>query len=127
MTPAFWVQSIGQAAVGLKGMRRRIADYDPALGIEPYHLAITVAGIVIAVSVLVCIYNLWYHARNGQKAQDNPWRSRSPEFQIPSPIPEHSYATPFEIVGEPYDYGLPGSVYTSMESANGMEADKVLQ
>ncbi|MBH27866.1 MAG: cytochrome C oxidase subunit I [Chloroflexi bacterium] len=127
MTPAFWVQSIGQALVGLKGMRRRIADYDPALGIEPYHVAITVAGIVIAVSVLVCIYNLWYHARNGQKAQDNPWRSRSPEFQIPSPIPEHSYATSFEIIGEPYDYGLPGSVYTSMESVNGTESDKVLQ
>ncbi|MBO37118.1 MAG: cytochrome C oxidase subunit I [Anaerolineaceae bacterium] len=127
MTPAFWVQSVGQSLTGLKGMRRRIADYDPALGIENYQLAITIAGIVIAVSVLVCIYNLWYHARHGETAQDNPWRSRSPEFQIPSPIPEHSYATPFEIVGEPYDYGLPGSVYTSMETVNGMEPEKVLQ
>ena len=90
-------------------------------------LAITVAGILIAVSVLVCIYNLWYNARNGQIAKDNPWRSRSPEFQIPSPIPEHSYAEPFEIVGEPYDYGLPGSIYTSMESVNGMETEEVLQ
>ena len=121
MTPSFWVQSIGQAAVGLKGMRRRIADYDPALGIENYHFWITVAGILIAISVLVCIYNLWYSARKGETAQDNPWRSRSPEFQIPSPIPEHSYPNPFEIVGEPYDYGLPGSVYVSMES------DKVLE
>ena len=34
MTPAFWVMSIGQMSVGVMGMRRRIADYDPALGIQ---------------------------------------------------------------------------------------------
>ncbi len=32
MTPAFWVMSIGQMSVGVMGMRRHIADYDPALG-----------------------------------------------------------------------------------------------
>jgi cytochrome c oxidase subunit 1 len=114
MTPAFWVQSLGQVAVGLRGMRRRIADYDPALGLETYHMWITLAGIVIGVSVLICIFNLIYSARKGQIAQSNPWESRSPEFQIPSPIPEHSYAQPFEVVGDPYDYGLPGSVYVEM-------------
>ena len=75
---------------------------------------ITLAGIVIGVSVLICIFNLIYSARKGQIAQSNPWESRSPEFQIPSPIPEHSYAQPFEVVGDPYDYGLPGSVYVEM-------------
>ncbi len=39
MTPAFWVQSLGQMQVGLKGMRRRIVDYDPALGIEGGQIA----------------------------------------------------------------------------------------
>ncbi len=34
MTAAFWVQSLIQIRVGLLGMRRRIVDYDPALGIE---------------------------------------------------------------------------------------------
>ncbi len=32
MLPAFYVQSLGQMQIGLLGMRRRIADYDPALG-----------------------------------------------------------------------------------------------
>ena len=121
MTPAFWVQSLGQAAAGLKGMRRRIADYDPALGIEPYQLWVTLAGIVIGVSVLICIFNLWQSARKAQLAEANPWDSRSPEFQIPSPIPEHSYAQPFEVVGEPYDYGLPGSVYVDMRPASAVD------
>ena len=27
----------------------------------------------------------------------------------------HNYEHPFEVVGEPYDYGLPGSVYVKFE------------
>jgi cytochrome c oxidase subunit 1 len=114
ITPGFWVQSIGQIMIGLQGMRRRIADYDPALGIQSGQMLITIAGFVIGLSVLVMIYNLVWSARRGAVAAKNPWRSRAPEFQIPSPIPEHSYATPFVVTGEPYDYGLPGSSYVSM-------------
>ncbi|MEZ4620840.1 MAG: hypothetical protein R2867_35760 [Caldilineaceae bacterium] len=52
----------------------------------------------------------------GKVAGDNPWRSRSPEWQIPSPVPEHSFAGPIAVVGEPYDYGLPGA-YVTMSTA----------
>jgi cytochrome c oxidase subunit 1 len=119
MLPAFWVQSLGQMYVGVGGMRRRIADYDPALGIQPEQMAITIAGVVIGISVLICLYNLVRSARRGRIAEANPWRSRSPEWQIPSPIPEQSYARPLVVVGEPYDYGLPGSVYVQMSPAGG--------
>ncbi|HSR29997.1 MAG TPA: cbb3-type cytochrome c oxidase subunit I [Anaerolineae bacterium] len=111
MTPAFWVQSLGQIQVGLKGMRRRIVDYDPALGIEGTQRLITIAGIIIGISVLIMLYNLIRSARRGKAAERNPWRSRSPEWQIPSPIPEIAYPQPFQVVGDPYDYGLPDSVY----------------
>ncbi len=37
-----------------------------------------------------------------------------PEWQIPSPAPEHSYASPITVVGEPYDYGIPNSTYVHM-------------
>ncbi len=114
MTPGFWVQSLGQMQVGLMGMRRRIVDYDPALGIEPGQILVTIAGFVIGFSMLIMLYNLISNARKGEVAAANPWRSRSPEFQIPSPIPEHSYEQPFVVVGEPYDYGLPDSKYVDM-------------
>jgi cytochrome c oxidase subunit 1 len=117
MTPAFWVMSLGQMQTGLQGMRRRIVDYDPALGIDGMQLAVTIAGFVIALSVLIMIANLAYSAVRGRVAERNPWRSRSPEWQIPSPVPEVSYAQPFEVVGDPYDYGLPGSVYVQMQPA----------
>jgi cytochrome c oxidase subunit 1 len=36
MTPGFWLMSMAQMTVGTMGMRRRIADYDPALGWRTY-------------------------------------------------------------------------------------------
>ena len=114
MLPAFYVQSLGQMQTGLLGMRRRIADYDPALGVTTTHLLITIAGFVIGLAVLIAVYNFITSARRGEVAVANPWRSRSPEWQIPSPAPAHNYEEQFEVVGEPYDYGLEGSVYVNM-------------
>jgi cytochrome c oxidase subunit 1 len=115
MLPAFYVQSLGQMHAGLLGMRRRIGDYDPALGLQTTHLFISLAGYVIAFSVLIAFINLAFSAARGPVAAKNPWRSRSPEFQLPSPIPVHNYETPFEVIGEPYDYGLEGSAYVSID------------
>jgi cytochrome c oxidase subunit 1 len=115
MLPAFYVQSLGQMQVGLIGMRRRIADYDPSMGIQNTQILITIAGFVIGVSVLIAFMNIIYSAARGPVAAANPWRSRSPEFQLPSPIPVHNYARPFTVVGEPYDYGLEGSAYVDID------------
>jgi cytochrome c oxidase subunit 1 len=114
MLPAFYVQSLGQMQVGLLGMRRRIGSYDPDLGIQTTHILITIAGFAIAISVLVAILNLVYSAQRGKAAERNPWRSRSPEFTLPSPIPVQNYAQPIEVIGEPYDYGLPGAYVTTV-------------
>jgi cytochrome c oxidase subunit 1 len=117
MFPAFLVQTLGQMDVGLLGMRRRIADYDPALGISTVQFAITIAGFLIALSVAVMFYNMYFSAHYGEKAVANPWRSRSPEFQIPSPVPVHNFDRPIEVVGNPYDYGLQGSTYVQFSAA----------
>jgi len=119
MFPAFYMQSLGQMRVGLLGMRRRVADYDAALGFDFTHLLITIAGFLIATSVLIFMINAVYSIRKGKDADANPWNSRSPEFYLPSPIPEHNYMdNAFEVVGEPYDYGLKGSVYVKFESTS---------
>ncbi|HLO28997.1 MAG TPA: cbb3-type cytochrome c oxidase subunit I, partial [Anaerolineales bacterium] len=126
MTPAFLVLTLGMMRVGLLGMRRRIADYDPNLmgdqilfrlfnhdfrAIDLNHLVLTIAGYLIFFSVLIFFINLFYSINHGEKAEGNLWRSRSPEWQVPSPMPVHNYDVPFEVVGEPYDYGLAGSKY----------------
>jgi len=111
MTPSFFVLTLFMMRVGLLGMRRRIADYDAALGFDTYHLIMTIAGFLIAISVCIFLYNFFTSIRKGEKAEGNLWNSRSPEWQVPSPMPAHNYDQPFEVVGEPYDYGLEGSKY----------------
>jgi cytochrome c oxidase subunit 1 len=119
MTPAFWMMAIGQMSVGVMGMRRRIVDYDPALNVELGHTFVTISAYLIAFGILLMVYNLFHSAEVGKLAGDNPWRSRSPEWQIPSPVPEHSYAAPISVVGEPYDYGLANSTYIQMSGVGG--------
>ncbi len=111
MLPAFWVMSIGQMVVGLMGMRRRIADYDPALGIDFVQSLVTASTLVIGWSVLIMIYNLWTSATAKELAPENPWGAQSPEWLAPSPLPEFNFLQPIEIVGEPYEYGLENWTY----------------
>jgi cytochrome c oxidase subunit I len=111
MAPAFIVLSSLMMRTGLLGMRRRIADYDPSLNITTDHRVMTVAGFLVALGVLVFFINAIWSKHHGEIATGNIWNSRSPEWQVPSPMPVHNYDKPFEVVGEPYDYGLPGSVY----------------
>ncbi|HKY79231.1 MAG TPA: cbb3-type cytochrome c oxidase subunit I, partial [Anaerolineales bacterium] len=114
---AFMVLTLGMLFIGLQGMRRRVVDYDLDLGFDATHLIMTIAGFVIFFSVVVGLLNLIYSARRGKEAKGNVWNSRSPEWQISSPPPLHNYAQPFEVVGEPYDYGLPNSTYVNMTPA----------
>ncbi len=117
MTPSFLVLQFGMMRIGLLGMRRRVVDYDPALGFDSTHLVLTIAGYLIAISVAIFLYNFFNSMKNGEKAEGNLWNSRSPEWQVPSPMPMHNYDQPFEVVGEPYDYGLPGSKYVEFAAA----------
>ncbi|HEX9090364.1 MAG TPA: cbb3-type cytochrome c oxidase subunit I, partial [Anaerolineales bacterium] len=117
MAPAFIVLSTLMMRIGLLGMRRRIADYDPTMNLTVDHRVMTVAGFLIALGILVFIINAFWSMRNGEIATGNVWNSRSPEWQVPSPMPAHNYDKPFEVVGEPYDYGLPGSVYVKFKEA----------
>jgi len=118
MTPSFLVLQFGMMRIGLLGMRRRIVDYDPELGFDTTHLVLTIAGYLIGFSILIFFYNFFNSMKNGKKAEGNVWNSRSPEWQVPSPMPVHNYDQPFEVVGEPYDYGLAGSKYVQFAATD---------
>ena len=84
------------------------------------HVILTVAAFLIALSVLIFIFNLVESIKSGEPAQGNIWNSRSPEWQVASPMPAHNYETPFEVVGEPYDYGLADAPYVKFAKKQGM-------
>lgn len=115
MGPAMLVLTLLMMRVGLLGMRRRVMDYDPALGFQPLHLLMTIAAFVIGASIVVFFINVFITRKRGEIVTGNIWESRSPEWLMPSPMPVHNYERPIEVVGEPYDYGLPGSRYVKFE------------
>jgi len=115
MGPAFLILTTVMMQTGMLGMRRRIADYDPYLTMENEHLVMTLCAFLIALGILIFFINTYLTLRKGEAATGNLWDSRSPEWQVPSPMPIHNYDKPFEVVGEPYDYGLPGSVYVKFK------------
>jgi cytochrome c oxidase subunit I len=115
MGPAMLVLTLVMMRVGFLGMRRRVYNYDTSLGLEPYHVVMTIAAFLIGLSVLIFFINLFITLKRGEIATGNVWNSRSPEWQVPSPMPIHNYEKAFEVVGEPYDYGLPGSRYVKFE------------
>ena len=91
MSPAMLVLTLEMMRVGLLGMRRRVDDYDPALGFQTHHLIMTIAGFLIGLSVLVFFINVFITNKRGERATGNIWDSRSPEWQVPSPMPIHNY------------------------------------
>jgi cytochrome c oxidase subunit I len=117
MLIGFVMMTLGQYRLGLLGMLRRIADYDPARGLEGWNLFVTVGGFIVAFSVLVFVVAVADAFRARVPAPANPWRSRSPEWQVPSPPPEENFPVPPVVVGGPYDYGVPDSVYIRFEPA----------
>jgi len=84
---------------------------DAALGFDFSHLLMTIFAYLIFISVCVFLYNAYISYKKGEDAPGNVWRSRSPEWLAPSPMPVHNYEKPLEVVGNPYDYSKPGSTY----------------
>ncbi|MBI2918634.1 MAG: cbb3-type cytochrome c oxidase subunit I [Chloroflexi bacterium] len=124
MTVGFFVTYEPMFWLGLNGMRRRIADYDPALGLGPMNTVVSVAAYVIALSMLVFFVNLVASAWRGTRAPANPWRSRTLEWQLSSPPPEHNFPTPPQVLGSPYGFGIPGSVHAVVTPAGGAGEEK---
>jgi len=118
LTIGFAFMSLGQMRVGLLGMRRRIAHFDPSMpGFVETHWVVTIAGFLVAISLLVQFYNMFHSAKKGEVATGNLWESRSPEWQVPSPTPVHNFEYPMVVVGEPYDYGLDDEGYVKFDKS----------
>ena len=75
--------------VGISGMPRRYATYDPAL--TEMNQFITITAIIFGLSQLIFVYNVWYSYRNGEEAGDDPWNGWSLEWATSSPPPHNSF------------------------------------
>ncbi len=95
--------------IGVQGMPRRVADY--AEQFATWNLVISLAAFGTGISSLVFAYNMVASWRGGPRADANPWRSLTLEWQVSSPPPIFNFDEIPTVVGGPYEYGVPGAVH----------------
>src|SRR6266498_1544291 len=98
--------------IGVEGMERRIADYPPKYG--DWNLFISLASFALGASFMVFVYNMVVSWVRGAPAPSNPWRSLTLEWQVSSPPPIFNFDEIPQVVGGPYEYGVPGAVHAVM-------------
>jgi cytochrome c oxidase subunit I len=112
----FWLTFIGfnltfapMHVIGVQGMPRRVADYPEKFA--NWNLFISIASFALGLSTLVFVYNMVSSWRGGARAEANPWRSLTLEWQVSSPPPIFNFDHVPTVVGGPYEYGVPGAVH----------------
>jgi heme/copper-type cytochrome/quinol oxidase subunit 1 len=94
----FWLTLIGfnltflvQHLLGLVGMPRRVYTYPdlPYWGIM--NLISTIGAIVLAISVIIFVWNVIVSLRHGKAAGDNPWNAWTLEWATTSPPPVYDF------------------------------------
>lgn len=95
----FWLMMIGfnltfapMHWLGLQGMVRRTWKYPPETGLEPWNVAVSIGAFIIALGILVFMYNWWASRRSGELSGLDPWDARTIEWTIPNPTPEYNFA-----------------------------------
>ncbi|MBD2042585.1 cytochrome c oxidase subunit I [Microcoleus sp. FACHB-672] len=100
----FNVTFLPMHVLGLQGMPRRVAMYDPKFA--TLNLVCSIGAYLLAVSTFPFIINAIWSWSKGPKAGDNPWDALTLEWMTTSPPPIENFdATPVLATG-PYDYGM---------------------
>jgi heme/copper-type cytochrome/quinol oxidase subunit 1 len=93
---SFWVMFLGfnvgffpMHLAGLAGMPRRIYTYEAGLGLGNLNMITTVGAFVLAIGILISVYNLFYSMKFGKIAGKNPWNADTLEWALESPPPPY--------------------------------------
>jgi cytochrome c oxidase subunit 1 len=127
----FWLTFVGFNAtffpmhlIGVQGMPRRVSDYAPQFA--NWNMFISIASFALGASTIVFLYNMVVSMRRGPIAEGNPWRALTIEWQVSSPPPVFNFDEIPQVVGNPYEYGVPGARHAVMGGAReGVGAEPV--
>ena len=89
--------------LGLNGMPRRVAEYDPQFTLV--NQISSVGALLMAISTLPFLWNILYSFIKGEKAGNNPWQALTPEWLTTSPPPVENWSGEAPLVTKPYGYG----------------------
>ena len=106
----FWLTFIGTTLnflpmhpLGLMGMPRRVASYDPEFAF--WNVLASIGAFVLGMSTVPFLLNVFASWIAGEKAPDNPWRAIGLEWLVSSPPDVENFEEIPIVVSEPYGYG----------------------
>jgi cytochrome c oxidase subunit 1 len=118
----FWATFVGFNAtffpmhiIGVQGMPRRVSDYSPQFG--DWNFVISLFSFMLGASFIVFVYNMIVSWLRGPPAPANPWRGLTLEWQVSSPPPIFNFDEIPQVVGGPYEYGVPGARHAVFNGA----------
>jgi cytochrome c oxidase subunit 1 len=126
----FWLTFVGfnltffpMHILGTEGMPRRVADYLPKFA--DLNMFISLASFALGVSTIVFLYNMITSWRFGEIAPANPWHAMTLEWQVSSPPPTFNFDEIPQVVGSPYEYGVPGAQHAILAPSKAREMEEV--
>ena len=90
--------------LGLNGMPRRVAEYDPQFTLV--NQISSIGALIMALSTMPFLWNVVHSAFKGDISGDNPWQALTPEWLTTSPPPVENWEGPAPLVTRPYGYGM---------------------
>jgi len=109
---SFWLYMIGMNGtflpmhwLGLWGMPRRIAVYDPQF--QTWNQIESAFSFVMTASIILTVINALVSMKYGKRSGPNPWGARTLEWMIPSPMPYYNFKHIPSVFSTPYDFGEP--------------------
>ncbi|MEB3225333.1 MAG: cytochrome c oxidase subunit I [Synechococcus sp.] len=90
--------------LGLQGMNRRIALYDPQF--QPLNELATIGSYILALSTFPFLISVIWGLLKGPAAGRNPWRALTLEWQTTSPPSIENFDEPPVLWAGPYEYGI---------------------
>jgi cytochrome c oxidase subunit 1 len=112
---AFNVTFFPQHYIGLRGMPRRVADYSDEF--HDWNMVSTIGAFALGASTLIFFYNIVRSWRFGERVGHNPWRAMTIEWQVSSPPSKFNFDEIPQVVGGPYEYGVPGARHAVFNGA----------
>ena len=89
--------------LGLQGMPRRVASYDPEFAF--WNVVASIGAFLLGMSTLPFILNMVGSWLQGEKAPQNPWRAIGIEWLVSSPPTHENFEELPVVIAEPYGYG----------------------
>ena len=98
--------------LGIGGHMRRIYNpmqYEFLQHFQGMNIFITMSAFTLGLAQFIFVFNFFYSMYKGKKAEDNPWKANTLEWDAPTPPPHGNFLVQPTVYRGPYEFSSPES------------------